>query len=317
MFSSIGIAAQRTTPHSNMSDLVPSVRDAIQQFVDSKKEYHTGADVLRVIRDQSTLMYERQVVLDALTQDPMKQLEEDAEDVKRIQKLMQVTSCHRVVTREGLSIVEASVQLEKDDKMKSVDHHIQLTFRYERRPMRPEDVVHESIPEEGTHVVYTIEISKDFGERRRLLVVECWAPGEAPSMLPAQPIDGWEDMDDEEEGDQEAMDAVKEGDDNEETKDVAIEGDADASDAQSMDNLVDRFAAYMDPDAVQLLRTWSGLKIDDVPLFFMLMTFPFWEQEWDLVGFVLDGVFGSDDEDDAVDFVAEGEEVRPLPNLFH
>lgn len=295
-----------------MSDLVPSVQDAIQQFVDSKKEYHTRADVLRVIRDQSTLLYERQVVLDALTQDPMKQLDDDAEDVKRIQKQLHVTSCHRVVTHEGLSIIEASVQLEKDDKMASVDHHIQLTFRYERRPIRSEDVVHESIPQEGTHVVYTIEISKDFGERCRLLVVECWAPGEAPSMLPAQPIDGWEDMDDEEEEeDQEAMDAVEEDDDNGEAKDVVIEGEADASDAQPVDNLVDRFAAYMDTDAVQLLRTWSGLKMEDVSLFFLLMTFPFWEQEWDLVGFVLDSVFGGDDEDDVVDFVSEEEEVTP------
>ncbi|KAI2495773.1 hypothetical protein MHU86_18748 [Fragilaria crotonensis] len=285
-----------------MSDLVPSVEDAIQQFVDSKKEYHTKADVLRVIRDQSQLLYEQQLVLDALTQDPMKQLDDDVEDVQRIQKLLKVTSCHRVVTREGLSMIEASVQLEKDDKMTSVDHHVQLTFRYERRPMHPDDIVHESIPHEGTHIIYTIEVSKDFGERLRLLVVECWASGEAPSMLPALPIDGWEDMDDEE--DQEPMDAIKEDDDD--LKDVAIEGNS--SDAQ---HLVDRFAAYMDPDAVQQFRTWSTLKMDDVPLFFLLMTFPFWEQEWDLVGFVLEGVFGDDDEDDAVDFDAEGEEVTP------
>lgn len=285
-----------------MSDLVPSVQDAIQQFVDSKKEYHTKADVLRVIRDQSQLLYEQQLVLDALIQDPMKQLDDDVEDVQRIQKLLKVTSCHRVVTREGLSMIEASVQLEKDDRMTSVDHHVQLTFRYERRPMHPDDIVHESIPHEGTHIIYTIEVSKDFGERLRLLVVECWAPGEAPSMLPALPIDGWEDMDDEE--DQEPMDAIKEDDDD--LKDVTIEGNS--SDAQ---HLVDRFAAYMDPDAVQQFRTWSTLKMDDVPLFFLLMTFPFWEQEWDLVGFILEGVFGDDDEDDAVDFDAEGEEVTP------
>ena len=297
-----------------MSDLVPSVQDAIHQFVDSKKEYHTKADVLRVIRDQSELLYEQQLVLDALTQDPMKQLDDDAENVQRIQKLLKVTSCHRVVTREGLSSVEASVQLEKDEKMTSVDHHVQLTFRYERRPMHPDDIVHESIPQEGTHILYTIEVSKDFGERLRLLVVECWAPGEAPSMLPAQPIDGWEEMDDDDdEEDQEPMDAVEEDDDDdrEGTKDVAIDGYADAPDARLTDNLVDRFAAYMDPDAVQQLRTWSALKMEDVPLFFMLMTFPFWEQEWDLVGFVLEGVFGDDDEDDAEDFDAEGEEETP------
>jgi hypothetical protein len=32
--------------------------------------------------------------------------------------------------------------------------------------------------------------------------------------------------------------------------------------------------------------------IDESTAFFILMTFPFYEQEWDIVGYVLDEVFG-------------------------
>ena len=292
-----------------MSDLVPSVQFAIEQYVDSKRESHTKVDVLRVLRDQSALLYERQVVLDALTQDPLKQLEEYQTQIQRLQKLLRVISCHRIVTHEGLSQIEAVVQLDKDDMMPSVvDQHVQLTFRYDRRPIRPEDVPDQSLPHKGTHISYSIEVSKDFGERHRLLVVECWAPGDAPSIEPAQPIDTWEDMDEEEE---DAMDASKEDYDEHEktTMDATKEDDADGSPEKTGDALVDKFAAYLDPDAVEFFTKWSGLAMEEAPLFFLLMTFPFWEQEWDLIGFVWQVVFGDDDDDEVVEFDEEGEEV--------
>jgi hypothetical protein len=293
-----------------MSNLVSSVQAAIEQYVDSKKESHTKVDVLRVLRDQSALLYERQVVLDALTQDPLKQLEEYPSQIQRIQKLLRVISCHRIVTHEGLSQIEAMVQLDKDELMASVvDQHLQLTFRYDRRPTRPEDVPDQSLPYNGTHISYSIELSKDFGERRRLLIVECWAAGDAPCIEPAQPIDSWEDMDDEEEGD--AMDASKEDyDDNEKTTmDATKEDDADGPLEKSGETPVDKFAAYMDPDVVEDLSRWSGLSMEEAPLFFLLMTFPFWEQEWDLIGFVWQVVFADDDDDEVVEFDEEGEEV--------
>jgi hypothetical protein len=288
-----------------MSDLVSSVRAAIEKYAATKKESHNKIDVMRMLRDQSALLYEKQLVLDALTQDPMRQLHEYPNQIQRIQKLLQVNSCHRLVTQEGYSSIEAVVQLKKDDKMaKEVEQHLQLTFKYERRPMRPEDVVHESIPTSGTHINYTIEFSKDFGERHRLLVAECWAPGEAPSMEPAVPVDGWEDMDEEDEDGMEAT--VEEEEGNEKPMDATKEADSENEKDER-----DRFAAYMDPDVITQLLDWSGIEMDEGPLFFLLMTFPFWEQEWDLVGFVLDVIFGGEEDDDEiVEFDDEGEEIN-------
>ena len=40
--------------------------------------------------------------------------------------------------------------------------------------------------------------------------------------------------------------------------------------------------------------------MDDLTAFFILMTFPYYEHEWDMVGLVLDAVFGMDG-DGAID----------------
>jgi hypothetical protein len=39
----------------------------------------------------------------------------------------------------------------------------------------------------------------------------------------------------------------------------------------------------------------------DITVFFFLMTFPFYEHEWDIVGFLLKAVFDSDDSADGTD----------------
>jgi hypothetical protein len=64
------------------------------------------------------------------------------------------------------------------------------------------------------------------------------------------------------------------------------------------DEECDRFAARIDPEVLGTLLKWAQLgPIDDVTAFFLLMTFPFYEHEWDLVGFILDDVFGTDKDD--------------------
>jgi hypothetical protein len=86
-----------------MSDLKDSVQAAIAAYVQSKHETHTPVDVLRMIRDESSLLYERQVICDALDADPMQQLSHVASQVKRIQvsavyddlaKLFKYTICN-------------------------------------------------------------------------------------------------------------------------------------------------------------------------------------------------------------------------------
>ena len=68
-----------------MSDLKDSVQAAIASYVQARKDTHTAVDVLRMIRDQANLLYERQMICDALDADPMEQLKDVQMQVKRIQ----------------------------------------------------------------------------------------------------------------------------------------------------------------------------------------------------------------------------------------
>jgi len=70
----------------------------------------------------------------------------------------------------------------------------------------------------------------------------------------------------------------------------------------SLDEGGDRFAAGMDPDVLRAFLEGSHLdraELDDDVAFFLLMSFPFYESEWDLVGFALDAVFGYDDDSES------------------
>jgi len=68
-----------------MSDLKASVKAAIASYVQRKQDTHNQVDVLRMIRDQAELLYERQVICDALDSDPMQQLSDVEPQVQRIQ----------------------------------------------------------------------------------------------------------------------------------------------------------------------------------------------------------------------------------------
>ena len=60
----------------------------------------------------------------------------------------------------------------------------------------------------------------------------------------------------------------------------------------------DSYTAYLDPDLLHDFLNWTNLRLTEGTAFFLLMTFPFYEHEWDLVGYVLDEVFGSESDDD-------------------
>ena len=69
------------------------------------------------------------------------------------------------------------------------------------------------------------------------------------------------------------------------------------------ENEPDSYLAHLDPDVLHefLNLTKIQTKNDDMhegTAFFLLMTFPFYEHEWDLVGFVLEEIFGDDEEEE-------------------
>ena len=75
-----------------MSDLKTSIQTAITSYVQSKKDTHTQVDVLRMIRDQASLLYECQTICDALDSDPFAQLQHVQPQIKRIQVSLIVVS---------------------------------------------------------------------------------------------------------------------------------------------------------------------------------------------------------------------------------
>jgi hypothetical protein len=75
----------------------------------------------------------------------------------------------------------------------------------------------------------------------------------------------------------------------------------------------DVFTAGVDPDILQQCLSELGLddpalSEDDRAAIFLLMSFPFYEHEWDLVGFVLDAAFGPDGDDSDDDEFDDQEE---------
>jgi hypothetical protein len=79
-----------------------------------------------------------------------------------------------------------------------------------------------------------------------------------------------------------------------EESDATDEDDNDSSTTER----VDLYSVDLDGDLLHDFLDCTGLEpMPEDKAFFLLMTFPFYEQEWDLIGYVLDEVFGMDDEE--------------------
>ena len=54
----------------------------------------------------------------------------------------------------------------------------------------------------------------------------------------------------------------------------------------------------MDPEVLEtFLESTKLTSLNEATAFFLLMTLPFYEHEWDIVGYVLDTVFGGEEEE--------------------
>lgn len=210
---------------------------------------------------------------------------------------MSVISCSRCATKDGYSSIEAVVEISKDPLMTNVQEGLRLTFRFQREKIYSEKESGEDKmgllkrstsksldkkQKSPTHVTYDIDFSKDHGENKRLLTVEVFAKRDYPSVEPAQPMDDNESMVD-------ADDAE------------ILELPAKENNVESMsieDSEADRYAAFADPDAMQEFLVCANLDFAAENALFFLMTFPFYEHEWDIFGFLLDCVFGEDEDSD-------------------
>ena len=298
-----------------MSNLREPVRNAIRSFVQSQENVHIATDVLRVIQEEANLMKETQDLHDMLDSDPFEQLK----DLQRLKFLTRVTSCDRVRAGSDYSVINAVVTMEKCQ-------NLQLTFKYERKPR--------AVGVPGCHVWYSIDVSQNFGQRENLLTVQVWAPAGVPSGEPAICVhgaflaaneeddeDGWEDIDEDEEyaggtnvepehmiiSDDSQPDSPlvspkkhKKQKTSSAPSDEQREGKNDNNaDEDEKEETSDSFLAFLDPDILEkFLELAELMPMDEGAAFFLLMTFPFYEHEWDLVGYVLDQVFGGESDND-------------------
>jgi hypothetical protein len=175
------------------------------------------------------------------------------------------------------------------------------------------------------------------GPLQRLLWVNVFAPSGAPSPAGAKMLgedddddELWSDVEDDEIEMEQGKKGKQDGGDDSDADDVALDAPTNAtlskgrkgdetrpagSDDRNLgtaeDEAPDLFAAGIDPDVLERLLVATGLNadpsslssssrpiVDDATALFFLMSFPFYEQEWDLVGFVLDAAFGSDADSD-------------------
>eukprot|EP00934_Nitzschia_sp_Nitz4_P004009 Nitzschia sp. Nitz4//scaffold3_size479765//14633//15445//NITZ4_000010-RA/size479765-processed-gene-0.79-mRNA-1//-1//CDS//3329550488//3999//frame0 len=269
-----------------MTDLREQVKSAIQSFISSQDGYQVPIDILRIFREEANLQLETNYVRDMISSDPFENLKQIKS--KALQKLiheLQVTDCERI--RTGLHIARTHAVI-----CFPGFNNLTLSFLYLRKP-RPGT-------ENGTQISYCIELSHNHGEPQRLLDIQVWASDCVPSAKPAvciesafEEVDGWEDIDDDMEDGNVEMTSPP-------TKKQKAEDDEDCKSSEPQDQEeADKYVVFLDADVLLSLVEAAGIApIDDGTAFFLLMTFPFYEHEWDLVGFVLDSYFGADSDDD-------------------
>lgn len=307
------------------------MRQHLQGFVAQQDASgnHIAVDVLRAFQQEANCLYETQCIRDILEQDPFQCYSDPKlkQTVQRFQQSLQVTDCHRLEKDDDYSLVQAVVKCHaaaeaaspkaKKQKRQSQQPHsvvIQLHFRYERIP---------ATNDTATSIWYSIDLSQNHGPKENILTIRCWADGNNPSRLPAVSVDDdkeadgndkdddWEDIDDDgdkEEGTVQPDSEITQGNEKG-LKANGKKGEStqpthdSASKKQESEEPRDRYACFLDPDVLQSFQTSTGLtEMDQAAGFFTLMAFPFYQQEWDLVGFVLDSVFAeTNDEDDVQD----------------
>ena len=176
--------------------------------------------------------------------------------------------------------------------------------------------------------MYSIDMAHNYGPKERLLTIEVSACGDSPSVMQALPM-GMNDGDEYDDDDDDGLDMDMEFDqDGEQTK-TTITCRTDGTDGTERNNETnnddddadqrDRYLAYVDPDV--FVRFISGVRSTieekknddddddddeeeedgfDMDMLWLLLTFPYYEHEWDLVVFLMDclGLDGDDVSDD-------------------
>lgn len=279
-----------------------------RQIVEAKlssfpEDEFTSLDFLKALQQESTLVFETEFMKEQLRRNPF---EVDEKVVQSLAKTdLRVTDIQRTTTISSYSLINGVVQFPLPGGVASTKHPRQrnttsVFFSYER--------LGEDSNKDGPTVFYFIDVSFDISqEKERLLWVQVWAEGHKPhghvqaqNIMEGNDDADWDDIDSDDEpevkreskrsrrGSQGSPDDNKLGNDREPIED---------ENGQSCSG--DRFAAVMDPEVVERLKHALNIEsLDDQGVFYLLMTFPFYETEWDIIGFLMDSVFDSIDGSD-------------------
>jgi hypothetical protein len=299
-----------------MTVLRELARSILESQCQALIDEHGRENVLRVFQEEADLLLHTEHCRNALQSDPFEHLEDAQSQIQRLVPLLQVTQYNRVCTKAGYCSIDAVVRIHADAVMRrkgGVVSYVELYFQYEIDPKNRDD-------EDGmTTVWYSIDSASDFGPRERCLYVQVFAQSLAPSLTIAQSLvpddhavgndddDEWEDIDDDEQSNDlkankancaslgTQQNAAKKPKLSANTKSDNDDEDNNTESSPVTISDSDKFVAEMDPDVLERLLHKAQLRpMDDITAFFLLMTFPFYEHEWDLIGFILDSVFGSD-----------------------
>jgi hypothetical protein len=293
------------------------VRSIIKNVLESQDGYHSKVDVLRAIEEEAMLMKETQYTVDMIDSDPMEQFSRVRPQIEHLKRSLQVRSCSRVRVTNNYCKIDAVVGFEQSD------NNLQLTFRYERKRRLDEDGRTSTA---GFHIRYSIEMSINHQQRENLVVVEVWTDNNWPSIQKAVCVnemmqgaandddDGWEDIEENENGGVTVQEpTMKNSEESSQTANAKRqrlneiqetgENGLPTDDTDGDGGEVDSYLAHLDPDVLHDFLELAGIKsksdeMHEATAFFLLMTFPFYEQEWDLVGFLLDEIFGDDEEEE-------------------
>jgi hypothetical protein len=312
---------------TTMSNLRPQVRSALTSFLTSQDGYHLKTDVLRVIEEEARLMKETERVFDALDTDEMEQLGGIARQISHLKQQLRVSSYDKVRALDGYTRIEAVVDIEWKQNL------MQLTFKYERKRRMDGQGAHVrysieySANRQQRENLLVVEVwsPQDRPSSGRAICIN-----QSLDHLNDEGEDdeeaGWEDIDDNNDDDVEAVTgktkkiattpkAIEDSsaperpnqaskrqklcDDNDVqgTKPGNLPCKNEDEDESTTDH--DEYLAYLDPDLLHEFLKMANLQpMDEGTAFFFLMTFPFYDHEWDLVGFLLDEIFGGDEDDD-------------------
>jgi hypothetical protein len=278
------------------------VREKLRESIKAREGNETAEDLLRSFAHEATLMFKTDELVTSLRSDPFEHLNEIKNDgVQRLCELLRVSDFEKTLTTSGYCKISSTVQIQADAMMKrnGVQKYVELKFDHERDGIQKLG--------DGTSIWYSIDVSRDDGPSEKLLWVKVFAAGSAPSILPAKFLEeegGWEDMDEGECEDADEQECKSMEQTESSMKKARLDEDGTPGVERNEEDLPeeDRFTAGMDPDALERFLRWTGLgKMEDVTAFFLLMSFPFYEVEFDLVGFILEAVFGPDDDGDEDD----------------